>query len=81
MIYFKYDNNGFFVEAIHENYIERDLDGQLILDNITDIPLPNGLYKGRFVNTEWIETGGAPQIDINVLRERTLEELTMIKVH
>jgi hypothetical protein len=61
MIYYKYDEENIFVEAVHEEYIERDEEGALILDNLTDVRPPDGLFKAKYINGEWVETGTPPE--------------------
>lgn len=45
----KYDSDGFYTEDI----IIGDLD--IIPSDCTDVPVPDGLYKGKFVNGSWVE--------------------------
>ena len=53
--YYRYDENGCYVEPVIADY------GDDLPDDITDIRPPDGLYRAQFDGTAWIETGEPPE--------------------
>jgi len=69
MIYYKYNDEMYYIEAQHIDSIKRDEEGNLILDNLTDIRPPDGLYRAKFTGTEWVETGEPSVPDIETIKD------------
>lgn len=69
---YKYDNNGFYLEPV------RIEDNTIIPTNCTVTPVPNGLFKARYIAGQWVE--GLSDNDISALTGNTLDEVKANKI-
>ncbi|MBS4536800.1 hypothetical protein GOQ29_14360 [Clostridium sp. D2Q-14] len=69
MFKFKIDEQGYFIETV---VADKDNDA----DNLIDVMPPNGLYRARWINGEWVEDMTQEEIDTinNKPKEPTQEE-------
>ena len=57
--YYRFDKDGYYLEPVIDYYDEDNP----MPEDITDIRPPDGLYRGQFTGTEWVETAPTPDVE------------------
>jgi len=71
--YFKFDKDGYFIKPFIASEVWDDENP--MPRYLTSIRPPDGLFRARFVDGAWIETGEPPQPDIETVRRNKIDAL------